>query len=116
LSFSLLRPSITAGLGAENPPHSDVQFSRATSSRFNEEVEKYKLATQAVEARKNNCTSFGFTPDSDAHAQCVMQLFIAEQAQANSATRAAPVQSTTAAEAAMRQQAEQLEEARRMQV
>jgi hypothetical protein len=31
LSSSLLRPSIAAGLGAENPPHSGVQFSRATS-------------------------------------------------------------------------------------
>ena len=40
---------------------------------------------EVLESQKASCTSFGFTPDSDAHAECVMQLFIAEQAEANSA-------------------------------
>jgi hypothetical protein len=55
---------------------------------------------QAVEARKNNCTGFGFTPNSDAHAQCVMQLFIAEEAQAASNADTARAQAASAAQAA----------------
>jgi hypothetical protein len=54
---------------------------------------------QAVEARKNNCTGFGFTPNSDAHAQCVMQLFIAEEAQAASNADTARAQAASAAQA-----------------
>ena len=40
---------------------------------------------EVLEPQKASCTSFGFTPGSDAHAECVMQMFIAEQAEANSA-------------------------------
>mgnify|MGYP000176775958 CR=1 FL=1 len=55
---------------------------------------------QIVEARKDNCTSYGFTSGSDAHAQCVMQLAIAEEAQAASSAEAARLQSAIRAQQA----------------
>jgi len=79
MSDALMRAGIE--VSAPTPADQTVQRSQQATAESLEELER-----QAVEARKNNCTSFGFTPDSDAHAECVMQLFIAEQAEENSAT------------------------------
>ena len=79
MNDALMRAGIE--VSAHTPADQTVQRNQQATAESLEELER-----QAVEARKNNCTSFGFTPDSDAHAECVMQLFIAEQAEENSAT------------------------------
>ena len=74
---------------------------------LSEEIFKENLAAEAameqearedkLNAHKQDCTSFGFTPDSDAHAQCVMQLAIAEEAQAASSAEVARLESAISA-------------------
>ena len=72
---------------------------RAKLARDKAQLKKY-LEEQILESRKDGCTNFGFAPNSDAHAQCVMQLFIAEEKQAAAAAQAARVQAAIRAQQA----------------
>ena len=55
---------------------------------------------RGLQVKKLNCTTYGFVPNTDAHAQCVMQLAIAEEAQAVTSSSAARTQAAAAAQAA----------------
>lgn len=77
----------------------DLAERRAKLARDKAQLKKY-LEEQILESRKDGCTNFGFAPNSDAHAQCVMQLFIAEEKQAAAAAQAARVQAAIRAQQA----------------
>ena len=52
------------------------------SGRWERGSNQEELEMIALETRKSSCTGFGFISNTDAHAQCVMQLAITEEAQA----------------------------------
>ena len=51
-------------------------------------IAEEQAAAEALERHKYSCTSYGFAPNTDGHAKCVMELSLAEQ-DANRQTRAA---------------------------
>jgi hypothetical protein len=89
------RLGVPHGQGTMSSANGSVHTGLWVDGKSQEELER-----QVLEPRKNSCTGFGFTPDSDAHAQCVMQLSIAEKAQAATTAEAAGVQSAIKAQQA----------------
>ena len=65
------------------------------------EVEKTrKLAASSLAAKKSECTSFGFEPETPDHAECVMKMAIAEKARNKSESQANAIAEESAAAAA----------------
>lgn len=72
-------------------------------------------AAMILEERKEKCTSYGFIPNTDGHATCVMELAIAdeanEQRQTYNAARATAIENQTAAAQAAADEARRQREA-----
>jgi len=64
-----------------------------------DEEERKKRAAATLQAKKDECSSFGFKPETPDHAECVMKLAIAEKARNKSESQANALAEQSAAEA-----------------
>jgi hypothetical protein len=89
------RDNLTIGQGTLTFADGSTSSGRWVNGEFQENID-----IPGLQAKKNNCTNYGFTPGSDAHSQCVMQLAIAEKSQAASSADAARTQAAIRAQQA----------------
>lgn len=71
-----------------------------TKLKKEQEEREKKRAAESLAAKKTECTSFGFKPETPEHAECVMKMAIAEKARDKAESQANAIAEQSAAEAA----------------
>ena len=79
--------------------HMRESTAKAIAARKLSTERRNRLAAARLQAKKDECTSFGFEPKTPDHAECVMKMAIAEKARNKSESQAKTLAEQSAAEA-----------------